>query len=653
MQQLKFAIFVESTVIFMKKAFILILYFIPLIASAQLNTNHVIHTGRSRLYFGNYTGAINSFNMVIKMKPHLPEPYYYRGVAKMNLEDYRGAINDLNKALEIKPFYPEAIMYRGVVNYQLKNYDEAMQDYSEAMKLDGENADIYNNRGICKSAMRDFKGAIEDYSKSIELKPKNFNAYLNRSIAYQMQEEWEKAIDDCNQLIRIRPNSPMGYMSRGLIKIEKKDFAGALRDFDMAIYLDPQNAFAYLNRGMVKQQLESYEAAIMDYSSAISIDSRLASAYFNRGIAKEMTGKSDYQKDYDYASLLDPRFAKRPWQTAEEREEAQQQQMQALRNQQQNKSLSPAIAVNDSINANTKENEDELNMDELRKRKMKANLVVEDIRDIPGEEQEEEPGKVQNKTIQITLLPLFDIAVINKNDADNEHVGYFNMLIENLNVANNYNPYLTISNTPYYSKDAEEKYYNQKLAYDERIKQNKNISNNYLYRGIFRALTNDFTGAIEDFNEAIDKNERNLLAYFMRANTRSKVLDKIQEINITPGFVKLTSSEEQKRLKESSETDESINEILTDYSVVLYMNPNFTFGYFNRGNLYVKNQKYLSALDEYDKALSLEPEFAEAHYNRGLVRILLNDIEGGAKDLSKAGELGIEESYNVIKRYCN
>lgn len=640
----------------MKKFIVYILFLLPLASIAQLNTTNAIHTGRSRLYFGNYTGAIESFNMVIRIKPYLPEPYYYRGVAKLNLEDYRGAKKDLDKAIEIKPFYPEAIMYRGVVNYNLKEYDQAMQDYSEAMNLDGENADIYNNRGICKAAMRDFTGAIDDYTKSIDLKPKNFNAYLNRSIAYQIQKEWDKAIADCNELIRIRPNSPMGYMSRGLIKIEKEDFAGALRDFDMAIYLDPQNAFAYQNRGMVKQQLESYDAAIMDYTVAIDLDNKMASAYFNRGIAKEMTGKTDYQKDYDMASVLDPRYAKRPWQTAEEREEAQKQQMLAFKNQ---TNIQPAN-TKDSIDNKAVDNQKEdpklkIDLDELRIRKMKANLVAEDTRDIPGT-QEEEPGKIQNKTINIKLLPLFEVAVINKTDADNETVGYFNMVIENLNAANNYQPYLTITNLPPTALSTESDYNNQKLVFDERIKQNDNISNNYLYRGIFKALTREYPGAISDFDKAIKLDERNLLAYFMRANTNAKMIEAIEAVTAQPDIINANSgltSNYPKTNKELNEINEALNDILTDYSVVLYMNPNFTFGYFNRGNIYCKNEKYMAAMDEYDKAIGIDPDFAEAYYNRGLVRILLNDVEGGAKDLSRAGELGIAESYNVIKRYCN
>ncbi|MFA9390288.1 MAG: tetratricopeptide repeat protein [Prolixibacteraceae bacterium] len=640
----------------MKKIVLYILFLIPTIGWAQLNTTNAIHGGRSRLYFGNYTGAIENFNMVIKIKPYLPEPYFYRGVAKLNLEDYRGAKRDLDKAIEIKPYYPEAIMYRGMVNYNLKEFDSAMNDYSEAMTMDGENADIYNNRGICKAAMRDFDGAIADYTKSIDLKPKNFNGYLNRSIAYQIQKEWNKAIDDCNELIRIRPNSPMGYMSRGLIKIEKEDFAGALRDFDMAIYLDPQNAFAYQNRGLVKQQLESFEAAIMDYNVAISIDNKMASAYFNRGIAKEMTGKSDYQKDYDMASLLDPRFAKRPWQTPEERENSQKQQMQAWQNQGQPSS----VGAKDStlvLKKETKEEDEKtlkIDLDELRIRKMKANLVAEDTREIPGEE--EESGKIQNKTISIRLQPMFEVAVINKNDADNETVGYFNMVIENLNAKNNYQPYLTITNLPPTALAKTSDYRNQILAFDERIKQNNDISNNYLYRGIFKSLIMDFSNAIDDFNKAIKLDERNLLAYFMRANAEAKMIEAIEKIADQNEMI--TASQDKikeypKTKKELEEINGALDEIFTDYSVVLYMNPNFYFGYFNRGNIYCKNEKYLAAMDEYDKAIAIDPEFAEALYNRGLVKILLNDIEGGAKDLSRAGELGIEESYNVIKRYCN
>jgi tetratricopeptide (TPR) repeat protein len=641
----------------MKNLILFLLLFVSVLGYSQLNTSHAILTGQSRLYFGNYTGAIESFNMVIKMKPYLPEPYYFRGVAKLELNDFRGAKKDLDKAIEIKPFYAEALMYRGVAYHNLKEYSLAMNDYSKAMELDGENADLFNNRGICKSALRDFAGAIEDYNRSIKLKPKNFNAYLNRSIAYQVQKEWDKAIDDCNQLIRIKPNSPMGYMSRGLVKIEKEDFAGALRDFDVAISFDPNNAFAFQNRGMVKQQLESYEAAIMDYNAALKIDPYMASAYFNRGIAKEMLGRDGYQKDYDNASLLDARFAKRPWQTTEEKDKTQQQQLLAWQQQQKqakNKNQAIVEPVTDSLK-DTSDNKMQIDREELKKRKMKANLAVEDTREIPGI-VENERGKIQDKNIDITLLPDFEISTIDKKLAENEDVGYFNLIIENLNASNNYDPYLTITNKSRETDSTLAFYKNQILIFNEHISQNGNLPINFLYRGIFEALSKQYNQAIVDFDKVTKLDERNLPAYFMRANARTQMIETIEKIKIneqSTGFDNLATITSQYDLKPNTTSNDIYNDILTDYTVVLYMNPDFIFGYYNRGNIYCKTEKYYQAIEEYNKAISIEPEFAEAYYNRGLVKILLNDIEGGAKDLSKAGELGIEDAYNVIKRYCN
>jgi tetratricopeptide (TPR) repeat protein len=645
----------------MKKLTFIFLLFFTQIAFGQFNTNNAINTGRSKLYFGNYVSAIENFNMVIKVKPYLPEPYFYRGVAKLELDDFRGAKNDLDKALEIKPYFPDAIMYRGVANYNLKDFKAAMEDYSKAIELGGETADLLNNRGICKASLRDFEGAIEDYTRSIRLKTKNFNAYLNRSIAYQTQKQWDKSIADCNQLIRIRPNSPMGYISRGLVKIEKEDFAGALRDFDVAVSFDPNNAFAFQNRGMVKQELGSYEAAIMDYDEAIRLDPYMASAYFNRGIAKEMLGKPGCQKDYDTAALLDPRYQKRPWQTQEERDKdqkMQQQQIAAFKQAKQSgKKATPATSTAADSLAMADSPEKNIDKDDLRRRKMIANLAVEDNREKPVFAESDDNLRVQDKNVDISLLPNFEISSIDRDLNDIEDIGYFNLVIDNLNAKNNYDPYLTITGKPLKSPQAIEYYKNQIQVFNEKIDQNKNNSDNYLLRGFFYSLTEEYNKALSDYDMAIKLNERNLPAYFMRANTRSRMIQAIElqkAAEQAPGFLKQeTATLGMNNGDKKTVSNDLYSDVLTDLSVVLYMNPEFIFGYFNRGNIYCKSEKYYQAVDEYNRALEIEPEFAEAYYNRGLVKVLLNDIDGGAKDLSRAGELGIAEAYNVLKRYCN
>ncbi|MBT6005628.1 MAG: tetratricopeptide repeat protein, partial [Prolixibacteraceae bacterium] len=99
----------------MKRSIIFFLFLAFVVESqAQLNINHYIRVGRTRTQIGNYTGAVEYFNIVIKFKPYLPEAYFYRGTAKHQLEDYRGAIKDYEKAIEIKPFYPQAYINRGM-----------------------------------------------------------------------------------------------------------------------------------------------------------------------------------------------------------------------------------------------------------------------------------------------------------------------------------------------------------------------------------------------------------------------------------------------------------------------------------------------------------------------------------------------------------
>ena len=59
------------------------------------------------------------------------------------------------------------------------------------------------------------------------------------------------------------------------------------------------------------------------------------------------------------------------------------------------------------------------------------------------------------------------------------------------------------------------------------------------------------------------------------------------------------------------------------------------------------------AFADYSKAIELNPWFAEAYYNRGLIQIFMKDTRKGCLDISKAGELGIDGAYEVLRRYAS
>ncbi len=650
---------------------------------SQLKTDHYFYIARSRIYFGNYVSAIENFNIVIKLKPYLPEPYFYRGMAKLYIDDFRGAKSDFDKSIEIKPYYPEAFMYRGMANYEMKNFKEALNDYSNALEYNREDPNIFNNRGITKIAMEDFDGAITDYSRSIELKPGSANTYLNRSSAKQMKGDLDGAIKDCDAAIRIRPHFSSAYLVRGIAKFEKKDFAGALKDYDLCIRLDPKTSQAYVNRGIVKHQLNDLKGAIRDYDMALQFDPNLAAAWLNRGIAKETLKIPGSEKDLAMAAELDPKFAafkkrldveeekerqrrqygfvlpnpgQNPNQTMKNQQVQNNQQGQAQTGQANNSGNNLAAVQNNTIpaTADTTSYKQESKSGPVTQNRKRRNIVVADDGKIT--ETDIKDGLVQNKNVKIVMQPDFVISVFNKDSVDYNRLQYYNMEIETLNNKNNNDPFLIISNKPFaYQSIHKETFKNLLENWNTEVSTNKKNSDAYLNRGIILEQSENFNGAIRDFTKAVDADNRNLLAYFCRANSRAKMVDVIRSqgslpepeiLNMTGGKTTIENKKEEVKILD-------YEEIIKDYESILYMNPNFIFAWFNMANTKVKKRDYLKAISDYSRAITLEPDFGEAYFNRGLTRIYMNDLEGGALDLSRAGELGLTEAYNVIKRYCN
>ncbi len=621
---------------------------------SQLNINHYMRVGQTRISIGNYVGAIEYFNIVIKFKPHMPEPYFFRGIAKHQLEDFLGAIQDYDKAIEIKPYYPDAYSYRGMAYHQLDKFDKAIEDYNRALELDSHNEGVYINRGIAKISKKDVDGAIEDYNKALEINSVSTTALMNRSNAKIIKGDTRGAIQDLNQVITIRPHFAGAYLNRGLARFELNDYASALRDYDQCIRLESGNALAYNNRGIVKHKLEDYAGAIMDYDMSIKLDPGMANAYFNRAMAREILGRPGFESDYLIAGDLNPRydlsrFSLNAGQLAQQASGSGKQGGTPPSGTAQ-QSSSQAQAGSPAEDAKEKEKEKE---EEIRRRR-RLNLIVSDNRNIRQEEkiQPDDPY-VQNRNITIDIQPLFVISAFARNSVNYERLQYYNLEIEKLNNTNNYNPLLTFTNKP--NTDYIKLFRNFVLFFNEKIGIAPN-SHNYLNRGIFNFLTGNYNQSILDLEETIRLDSTLSLAYFTRGNCRYNIVEHIETLSAFPD--ELVVSREARKSINPRETQSTVlsndyDIILDDFSKTISLRPDLFFAYYNRAFIYLKQKKYEEAIVDLNKAIELEPEFAEAFFNRGLTKIFLDDTNGGALDLSRAGELGLVEAYSVIKRYCN
>ncbi|HOY31709.1 MAG TPA: hypothetical protein PKW80_07510 [Bacteroidales bacterium] len=90
------------------------------------------------------------------------------GISRYEQKDYKGAIEKFNIALRISPTDVDALVFRGQSKYMLMQYKDAMEDFNKAIVLQPEFAEAYDLRGLCKAELGDMDGACEDWTLSFE-----------------------------------------------------------------------------------------------------------------------------------------------------------------------------------------------------------------------------------------------------------------------------------------------------------------------------------------------------------------------------------------------------------------------------------------------------------------------------------------------------
>lgn len=143
----------------------------------------------------------------------------------------------------------------------------------------------------------------------------------------------------------------------------------------------------------------------------------------------------------------------------------------------------------------------------------------------------------------------------------------------------------------------------------------------------------NYVSAIADFTKAIELTPNFSLAYLMRGIAKYR--------------------EETGTLQDKHDplvSKAHIHSALEDMEYVIKLSPNMAVAHYDRGVVLASIQDYTSALSSFNKAIEIKPDFGEAYYNRGYVYLKLGNKEAGTNDLSKAGELGVVPSYNLLKR---
>jgi len=168
---------------------------------------------------------------------------------------------------------------------------------------------------------------------------------------------------------------------------------------------------------------------------------------------------------------------------------------------------------------------------------------------------------------------------------------------------------------------------------------------------ISESLVKQYTNAVNTYTAAIQALPTNPFVYLNRATTQAEMIDFISSIDNAYQRISI-ESDPARQLHNRPTRTYNYDEAIADLTKAIKLHSGFAYAYYNRANLLALSGKLPEAFEDYTKAIELNPHFAEAYYNRGLIQIYMKDTRKGCLDISKAGELGIEEAYEVLKNYA-
>jgi tetratricopeptide (TPR) repeat protein len=620
-----------------------------------------IEIGRQDLKEGDFIKALADFNQAVYMQPTSYEAYFLRGISKYSLGDYVGAEYDFTMSIEFDPYYSESYHYRAIVRSQQYNFGGALEDFELAIERDKKNAYFLINRARTLLFLKEFQKAIDDCDKALELKFPDENLFIIRGLARKGLKEFEKALEDFNTAVDKNRFNPDGYLQRGgvrmdmeqpdsaladfnraisldsldtqaylnraLARIEVQDTLGAFKDLNKVLKMSPYNSFAYYNRAIIKIGTDDTEGAISDLDKVLALNPENIAVYLFRGQLKASLGNlKGALADYNKAIEVYPEFADAYY----ERSQVKKQLMD-FKGAEADYKMAYGI------------NQFNFNNDSLS---LEQTMYLKKLLAFSGEfyDKDVSDGKIQNQFVDIELKPVFN-AVLFATDLSGikmydtyDKIGY-SVPVINL--------------TEGEAKLSETKVENEIGLLDKKIAGKPREAENYYQKGLLLAQTRDYRNAIYYFDEAIRLDPNLLMAWFCRANTRYKLSELINANNdmdyVFDASRDLTVSV---RPIDSVSKAKAYNQIIRDYNKVISLDPDFYFVYFNKGYVRSLTGDYWGAINDFSKAIDLKDDFAEAYYNKGLLLLFMKLNSTGCSNLSRAGEMGIEEAYHVMKRYC-
>ena len=656
---------------------------------SQVNAEQVVRIGRNVLSMDDYMLSIQYFNLAIKAKPYLAEPYYYRGMAKLMLDDFKGAEEDCSQAIDRNKFITEAYRVRGFARARLGKDSLAIQDFDKGLEYNPVDKYFLFYKAVTQTSMKDMEGAETTFSMLIRIFPHFDGAYSERARLYMLKGDTVAALGDIEKASGLNKNDVNPYLFRASIEADRKEWTKAEADMDKAIELMPKEASFYVNRAYLRYNSDDYFGAMSDYNYAIELDPGNMAAVYNRALLRyevrdlrraesDLTVVLDKSPDNFHARYLRglvrlengknrgavedfleivrvyPRFYPVYYGMAQAKQASGDMRSAAgyyqkgeelvrryVKNPEKNPLDRPVIQSGETNTDGLSKKEDETEIDVMNRFNRLVTISSDEVTEGKISFNESIRGKVQDKNLKVETEPYYALSLLPPVSSLRSGSNYFRDLdVQNAGKYSVITVYLT--NHPVLMSENDIKNQFSLLgSFEELINGGSKRPVDYFNRGVVNLSLKNYASAIVDFDKALEDKDDFSVALMGRANARYEQARSL-----------LHSQEDVKAdvIPASGQASALYSEAMEDLDKVLSLVPDMIYALFNKGCIYYELGDMTSALNCLSQAIAINPDFGEAYYNRGIVYLKMGNKTSGLADLSKAGELGVLPAYSLMKR---
>ncbi len=636
---------------------------------AQLNKNYFYYRGRDYIVQGEYMEAIESLNILLRAEPDEFEGYFLRGVAKYNMDDLAGAMADFTRAIEENPAYTQAFQYRAITHSRMGMYNEALADFDKAITFRPNRSNSYYSRGVTYFLNRQFEKSIADFSEFLRIEPRQPEGYISRGTSYLYMKDTLAAKNDYDKAIKVNPYWSDGFLRRGLLELMQNQYARSIEDFSEAVKLDSTLALGYFYRGVAKNHLNDIYGALGDFDKAIVNDSTSAIAFYNRAILRASIG--DYNRaieDYTTVSQSNPQNVLVYYNRAAVYSQIGEYQ-HAIDDYSRAIEVYPDFAnayryrsqlramMGDRVGSQSDMRTADAKIAEYRSKMSDSSfsayadtsaqfnkIMSFDANDTGSSK---EFADIRSRGGDIAILPMYRFTISTPDTAfvENTTQKYSNRKLQQF-IDRSYIEGLQLLNTP-------SKLSSEAIEYRDARNANPNTWTQIFSKAITQGLLSQYNSAMSLWDFAIREQPEQVATYINRGVTRAEMIQFIASLEGNYQSLNIERDPTTRLVSTKRTQKYDYSEAITDMRKASELMGELPHIYYNLGNLLYLSDDIPAAIEMYTRAIELYPAFGEAYFNRGVMQLSIGERTKGCLDMSKAGEMGIEKSYEIIKTHCS